>query len=58
MVISIDATLCDDCKACLSICPMEAISDPFGYAMIDQGRCVKCRLCLTICPIDAIKIGM
>ncbi|NLY37446.1 MAG: 4Fe-4S binding protein [Tissierellia bacterium] len=58
MIIKIDPNLCDDCKACLNICPMEAISDPFGYAMIEEQRCVKCRLCLTVCPQDAIKMGM
>lgn len=58
MIISIDPKLCDDCKACLSICPMEAISSLFGYAVIEQSRCVACRLCLTVCPQGAIKIGI
>ena len=57
MKLTIDPEKCIDCKECIDICPMDAISDDFGYAQINE-RCVQCRICLTLCPLDAINIGL
>lgn len=53
----IDKNKCISCGACISACPVGAISfDENGKAQIDPNICIKCGTCQSICPVGAIKI--
>ncbi len=41
-----------DCKACLSICPVEAIV-PGKVPGLDSKKCQTCLACLPVCPVGA-----
>ena len=51
----VNKTKCLGCKACVSICPVGAISMVEGKAVINQSQCIHCGKCLTICPQEAIR---
>lgn len=47
--------LCFECKACVQVCPYNAISmiencEGFSYPVISQTLCVDCGLCKKVCP--------
>lgn len=42
------------CKACLKVCPNDAISEYENKSMINIEKCTLCKNCLSICPYDAI----
>lgn len=54
--LKVDATKCtDDCKACVEICPTEAITRPASKPVaLDLGRCIFCSACAEVCPPKAI----
>ena len=53
----VDKTKCIGCGACISICPVEAISfDDDGRAKINPDICIKCGACQATCPVMAIVI--
>lgn len=53
----IDKKKCIGCGACVSMCPVNAISiSAEGKAVIDPNKCIKCKTCEDICPVRAIKI--
>lgn len=47
---------CRQCvaKACVAVCPKNAISVVNGATVIDQEKCIKCGKCKKACPYDAI----
>ncbi len=47
---------CRSCvaKACVAVCPKNAISVLGGKTVIDQEKCIKCGKCKKACPYDAI----
>ena len=49
-----DSKMCAGCKACVNICPKQAISysDLVEYTecIIDDDKCVKCGKCYGVCP--------
>ncbi|MFH1257017.1 MAG: 4Fe-4S binding protein [Candidatus Diapherotrites archaeon] len=51
--------LCTDCGACLSLCPIKAISrDPKSFDVkLDSEKCIACELCVDACPLNAIKVN-
>ena len=53
---SINVCRFDDCetKACMDVCPVEAITEKDGYILIDENTCTGCGLCVEACPYDAI----
>ena len=51
----IDQNKCIGCKACIKVCPVNAISMQNGKATIDQDKCIHCGKCRPICPVSAIK---
>jgi NAD-dependent dihydropyrimidine dehydrogenase PreA subunit len=55
-LITIDATQCTGCGACMEICPSGAIYMVEGKAMVDRELCNECEACLTVCPVEAITI--
>jgi heterodisulfide reductase subunit A len=48
------ADLCNGCKACLPICPVNAISMQENKAKIDPFQCIGCGACIPVCPQEAI----
>ena len=52
-----DVVKCTSCKACINICPKDAIEvvlNDMGQMVpsINQEKCVNCGLCLSICPVN------
>jgi ferredoxin len=45
---------CIACGACLSECPIDAISDGDIYT-IDADKCIDCGACASACPVGAPK---
>jgi len=51
---------CISCGACISECPVEAISEGDEHTVIDPNVCVECKghfdepQCVAVCPVDAI----
>jgi Ni,Fe-hydrogenase III small subunit/formate hydrogenlyase subunit 6/NADH:ubiquinone oxidoreductase subunit I len=54
--LKVDAAKCTDgCRACVPVCPTEAITRPTGNPVsLDLGRCVFCAECVEACPQQAI----
>ena len=46
---------CNNCGACDSECPTEAISEKDGKRVIDEAGCIDCGVCVGACPVDAIS---
>ena len=55
--IMVDETKCITCGACVSICPVGAISIVKGKAQINVKKCIKCGSCSQFCPVNAIEIN-
>ncbi|MDD5094184.1 MAG: 4Fe-4S binding protein [Dehalococcoidia bacterium] len=51
---------CIACGACISECPVEAITDGDTKSIIDPKKCVECKgyapssKCVDVCPVEAI----
>lgn len=54
--LKVDAIKCaDGCKACVPVCPTQAIARPTGKPVaLDLGRCIFCAACVEVCPTKAI----
>ncbi len=54
--MKIDMETCIACGACVTYCPMDAISMRDDLAAIDQDECVECGICLRskVCPVEAL----
>jgi len=52
----IDASICQACKKCMKICPMEAISyqEEEDKIVISLEECIGCGLCASNCPQNAV----
>jgi heterodisulfide reductase subunit A len=48
------ADLCNNCQACMQICPVNAIIMVEGKAKIDPFQCIGCGACTPACPQEAI----
>ncbi len=55
-VAAVDPTLCTDCEACRSRCPMEALRTADGKTDVDLGRCIGCGACVVTCPSEALRL--
>lgn len=55
-MITIDATQCSGCGACMEVCPSGAIYMVEGKAVVDRKLCNECEACLSVCPAKAIAI--
>jgi Pyruvate/2-oxoacid:ferredoxin oxidoreductase delta subunit len=48
--------LCTLCQACVSICPMDALSEADGKIVLDADMCLGCGVCVRNCSFDALKL--
>ncbi len=56
-VVKKDEELCIDCGACISLCPVKAISlDNDWTVCVDDNECIGCKVCTYSCPTKAIKV--
>ena len=58
-LIEVDYDKCFDCGACLSLCPMNAISFKEDFLVVfDEEKCIgsPCGTCIDACPAKAIKL--
>jgi len=46
---------CVDCGACVSECPVDAISETDGKFVVDAELCVSCGACAGVCPVSALN---
>ncbi len=54
--VSVRVDGCTHCGACVSICPVKAISIGREYEVIfDASKCISCRVCIPVCPVRAIQ---
>ena len=44
---------CISCGACVSGCPVEAISEGASHMEINADVCVDCGACASVCPVGA-----
>ncbi len=44
---------CLGCMACVDECPVNAITEKDGKAVIDKDACIECGACAGVCPVEA-----
>ena len=55
ILYSIDPKICTACGACISACPVQAISGERGAVpSLDMKKCIKCGACKEVCEVEAI----
>lgn len=55
--IEIDREKCISCGACVSPCPVRAITQDFNWDVdFDEQKCVGCGICVDACPVRAIRM--
>jgi NAD-dependent dihydropyrimidine dehydrogenase PreA subunit len=55
--ISLDRDACIDCGACVSLCPVDALSmDKEAKLQLDEEKCIRCKACVQACPMKALSI--
>jgi digeranylgeranylglycerophospholipid reductase len=53
----IDQETCITCRACVGICPVEALKQFRREIVVDYDTCTSCRLCGKFCSAGAITFG-
>lgn len=48
---------CVACGACISECPVEAITEGSPIYLISEDTCIDCAACVSACPSEAIIAG-
>ncbi|OQY38709.1 MAG: ferredoxin [Candidatus Cloacimonetes bacterium 4572_65] len=54
MAVKIDKETCMGCTACISSCPVEALTMVDDKAVVDETSCIDCGACIGTCPVSAI----
>lgn len=53
--ILVNPRLCDQCGACVGICPADCITlDEYTLTVIGPD-CIKCGFCIPACPVEALS---
>jgi len=58
-LIEVDSEKCFNCGACLSLCPVSAISFKEDFSVVfDENKCIgsPCGICVDACPARAIRL--
>ena len=56
-VVKKDENLCINCGACISLCPVKAITIDYEWTVnVDDKECIGCKSCTYSCPTKAIKV--
>lgn len=56
-VVKKDEEMCIDCGACVSLCPVRAITMENDWTVeVKDKECIGCKLCSYSCPTKAIKV--
>ncbi len=50
----IDPKICDDCGACVKVCPQKIMISKKGRVYIKYSKCISCFCCQEVCPHAAI----
>ena len=54
--VSVHVDGCTHCGACVSVCPVRAISVDDQYRIVfDEDKCISCLVCIPVCPVKAIR---
>ena len=56
MAAKIDEKLCTGCGACVTICPVGAITLNNDNKAEVSDDCIDCGACLSACPVGAIEV--
>jgi ferredoxin len=57
--ITKDEENCTHCGACVSVCPVGAISFEYDWRVrMDEKLCVQCGNCVTACPVKVITLSV
>jgi NAD-dependent dihydropyrimidine dehydrogenase PreA subunit len=55
-VVEIDSEKCVSCGACVSPCPVQAITQDSSWEVhVDLDKCIRCLICVKACPVRAIS---
>ncbi|MEW6080265.1 MAG: 4Fe-4S binding protein [Bacillota bacterium] len=52
--LRVEGRVCDNCGACIEVCPVEAISRLDGRLHVDPDMCTQCGACIEECPHGVI----
>ncbi len=56
-VIAVDPAKCNNCHACISVCPVKFCNDGSGdYVKVDDNMCIGCGACLSACTHGARRV--
>jgi NAD-dependent dihydropyrimidine dehydrogenase PreA subunit len=56
--IVIDQNRCISCGACVSPCPVSAITQNANWDVeYDEKKCIRCKVCVEACPVRAITFS-
>lgn len=56
--ITIDFDKCMSCGACVSPCPVSAITQKTDWDIeYDEKKCIRCKVCVDACPVGAIAFS-
>lgn len=53
--ILVDHRLCDQCGACVGMCPADCITLNEFTLAITGADCIKCGFCIPACPVEALS---
>lgn len=56
--ITVDLDRCISCGACVSPCPVNAITQARDWSIdYDEKKCIRCKVCVDACPVAAIEFS-
>ncbi len=57
MQLIVDSETCTGCSACITACPLDAITLEGEIAVINHTVCDLDGICIAACPVDAITFA-